>query len=390
MAAIANRRFVFFDDRHLLLANEEYCRKMQWQSAWSRIRIGFLAAVNANGTSNITDCLCAFGVCSGNTAPVSAYAADSFIGASLIGNIAPLSTRTLTYNGGVNPYYSGTTGQIFRKNGAFNSTAALSAQAFFPLAATGTQRRRAPFFIDIQRGTAGGSAGTVTISVYGCSSSTVLFDYRPDHLLDGLDQIGTPVIYGQTMTVLVTNSSTLSISDASGALDTLCLYWSRAAYPLEVYAVGACVIADNGWQPGEQGGAIEFFGSYPPITNIPSSGLLTGGRGWAAQGTVYGTYANDYPQVGLAGTSSGFPYDAFRNYGTTSNVYGTSINAGTGWASSATFYGSLAVSALPQYGLAGTTANMPWDTFESYAVGAVVSGVTVNSGSGWGGAAIIN
>lgn len=241
MAAITSRFFQSFEDRTLLLANEEWCRRLSFANAWTRIRIGALVSVNSGTTSNVTDCTLFFGLCSGKTAPASANLATNFLGASLVGSPVPLSTRTLTYAAGVNPYYTATLGHVFRRISQTITSAVFSSGLAVALAWTGTQRRRSPIIIDLLR--PNNFVGAVTINVYAPSAATVLFDYRPDHLLDGLDQLGTPVINGQTMTVLA-SSSAVSSSEAEGALETLCLYWGRATYPLEVYAVGACLVAD--------------------------------------------------------------------------------------------------------------------------------------------------
>ncbi len=438
MASISKRSFLFTDKNLLTLANEEWCRTLPNGNNWVRIRLGFLAAVSSNSTRNITDAACFFGLCAGKTAPSSAWNAQNFVGVSLIGGAAPLSTRTLTYGSATNPYYSATTGQIFRR---FNQTITASnfgssAAAFVP-AAVGTQRRRVPFIIDIQRQTGGG--GLYTFFVYGVQANvTTAFDFRPDHLLDMVDQLGTPASFSQTMTVLGSNQ-TINVSEVEGGFDTICLYWGRQAYPLEVYAIAASISTDAPYPSAAWGGATENFDSYQVGSVVPSAGTLNAGNGWTSTWVVSGTsmgtsqfglagtttgaydsfdsysvgtflpnmrkgsnWAGTYSltgtwpnldaQVGYAGTSAGMPYDTAGSYAITSGSLVT-LDKGIGFASPgtvATYTGTTYYNLTPQSGYAGTSCSFPYDDFESYSVGAVVSGVTINAGTSWIGNGIIN
>jgi hypothetical protein len=263
-------------------------------------------------------------------------------------------------------------------------TATAIASANIAAAGLGTLKRRSPIFIDFLKVAAG-----VTINVYGCSTTTVLVDYRPDHLLSGVDQLGTPVINGQTMTVLLTASTALSISGAMGNPNSLCFYWSSYQFPMELYALAASVISSPLTAYEEDySGAIETFDLYnaPGVTGTVDASTLSSGSGWTAAPVFYGTAFNANMLMGQAGTSVGSPDEPFQQYYAGTVYSGTLINAGTGWASTSAIYG---------YSNPGTYAGLygtigyPNDGFEQYGTGAVTSDVTVSSGTGWVGAALV-
>lgn len=378
MAAISKRTFLFTDKNLLLLANEEWVRLLPNGGNWARIRIGFLAAVSSNSTSNILDCPCFFGLCAGNTAPSSAFNTRNFVGVSAIGAATTPTARLLTYNAVTQPYYSTTTGQIFRRFDQTNvATNFGSASAVFVPAAVGPQRRRCPFVVDISRQSGGG--GLYTFNVYSPSSATAAFDYRPDHLLDMVDQLGTPVSYGQTMTVL-SSAQTLNAGDELGCLDSICLYWGRQAYPLEVYAIAASVITDTPWPQTPVGGALETFDTYSVGSVAPAAGTLNQGIGWSGTFTSYGS-SNPNFQLGISGTSSGFPGEDFEAYSVGSIATFSTINQGTGWSGTFTYFGSAL--GTNQFGLAGTSTGN-FDSFETYGLGTVLT-AQLNAGVGWPG-----
>jgi hypothetical protein len=395
MASISKRTFLYTDKNYLTLANEEWCRTLPNGNTWSRIRLGMLCAVTPNGTSNITDCALFFGVSSGKTAPSSATNATNFVGASIVGAAAPLSTRALSYaaSSNTNPYYSLTIGQVFRRFEQTIVATNFNTQAgiLVPVATAGmsvsggaanagAQRRRCPIIVDITRQT--GGAGLYTIAVYGLTgNSTNQYDFRPDQLLDMVDQTGTPVSYGVTLTGWSTTATTVVASDVEGGLDTICLYWGRQAYPLEVYAIAASVITDMPYPQVTTGGALDTFDSYQVGSVAPAAGTLSLGTGWAGTFTFYGS-SNPNFQFGLAGTSSGFPGDDFESYAVGSNAVSLgTISYGTGWAGTATFYGTSL--GTRQYGLSGTSSGL-FDTFENYSVGTAISGA-LNQGIGFSG-----
>lgn len=435
MAQITKRTLLFQDKNLLLMFDDEWVRTLPF-SNWVRIRIGVLCAVSPNGTSNITDAGFYMGVSSGKVNPGSAYNATSFFGISVVGPAAPGSTRTLTYQAGLNtpvtgqnnPYYTSTIGQVFRKIGTavtavnFNTTSAILVPA-----GIGTQRRRIPIILDITRQAGGG--GAYSVSVYGVNSTIMAYDFRQDHLLEMVDNTGTPTVYGQSLVLYATNLATVFGSDLDGQLDTISIYWSRSAYPLELYAVACSVITDMAYPATAYGGAYDTMEVYS-VGSINTGGTLTGGGGWASGGYAFYGTSNAGSQFGLAGTSvrspldtfeayavgsvstglisqgtgwtsaatlggtnnpatgtgyfgttAGFPYDTLDNYAVTTYVYGSNVNAGLGWATDASFYGTANLSNGTGY--VGTVDGFPYDTFDGYAVGTVVSNVTINAGSFW-------
>jgi len=389
-ATVSTRAFAYVPDNTLKFSGE-YLRQFRILNQWQRIRLGVLCAITPDGTSSITDVPLVLGICTGNQG-VGNWWTPYFVGASLIGPYVTISARTATWNQNTNnPYYSFTAGQSFKKlETTLSAITTLSATNGVP-AFTGWFKRRAAYYIDIIKSLGGSGAGTVT--VYGPNAAAVQsFDARPDHFLAGLDAAGIPVVNGQTYVSL--GSTAVNLSEALGPLDTFNLLWTRQAFPLEISAMGASVVYANEVYYGI-GGADETFEQYyvysgTAISNgstpVPSD-VLSGGTGWGGPIVLGGSYANPSVQIGLAGTSSGFPDDNFESY-SVGSLYSGGSNGGIGWSTTIIMGGSYS-NLGAQVGLAGTSSGFPDDTFESYGTGTVISGVTINLGTGWQGAAYI-
>lgn len=337
-AAIIKRDFTSVYDTALNLGGASYLRKLTYGGGWSRIRIGALVGVSPNSTSSISDAVLMLGLCSGTDYPGSSYQARSAYGFSFNGSPVPGSTRTLSYtaNSGF-PYYTTTTGVFYRRTTPVGWQVGGGAGALFlPLAYTGTQKRRFPIYVDITRNL-GGGAGVSSIAYGVGDATTAQRDFRPDHFLEGLDQIGTPFVYGSTLTATATGTA-IQIGDEFGPLDTLELFWSSNAFPLEIYAVGAVIINPTVNSAGEPytdaGGGIDFFQQYTPNAQITDFSF---GSGFTSAGTVYG-YSAGTTFVGIPGTSGGVPMDNFEQYAAGSVTSGVTLNAGTGWNSYGTIY----------------------------------------------------
>ena len=304
---------------------------------------------------------------------------QNFLGGALGNPALNPAARAWTYNAGTsnNAYYTTPAAYVFRRYWQ-NVASATSTTGAIAQAGVGTQKRRSPFFLDITRSV--GGAGVTTMTLWGPSTATVLFDYRQEHLLDGIDQPGLPTINGQAMTQLAT-SAVIPASDSLGPLDSICFYWSCQFPTIELYAITAWVLTDLSW-PASDGGVYDSMGTASPFSiysagSISSAGTVNQGLGWAGPYAFYGT-GNDALQVGYAGTSIGNPIDLFEQYAVGTAV----VNAGTGFSGPAVFYGTSNLGA--QYGYAGTTI-ADLDKFESYGTGAVVSGVTISGGTFWSG-----
>lgn len=340
-ASIIKRDFTTVYSNALELGGASYLRKLTYGGGWSRIRIGALVGITANGTSNISDGILLLGLCSGQEYPASSNATRSAFGFSFIGSPVLGSTRTQTYtaNSGY-PYYSPTSGVVYRRTTPVGWQVSSAAGAFFlPVAYTGTQKRRFPIYVDITRGL-GGAVNTATIAYGVTVAGTAQLDFRPDHFLEGLDQISTPSIYSTALTASTTITSP-NLGDEFGPLDTFELFWSLNAFPLEVYAVGAVIInpifnaLTGEYYPDTAGGGIDFVQQYTPDTEI--TGFNSFGTGFTEAGTVYGSsYGTNV--INLLGTSGGVPVDNFEQYITGTVISGVTLNAGTGWSGNGLIY----------------------------------------------------
>lgn len=399
-ASIVQRNFVYIPDKILKLGGAAWIRKLPVSTQpWFRIRIGLICAVTPDSTNNINDVLFTLGICSGNQYPGASANTLNFLGASIIGAPTVGATRLMTYTASTNgPYYSTTAGNFFAKTeGSIYSSGA----AFNPVAMLSTTQdtasvyqRRTLLVLDITRPT--GGTGSTAMTIYGPSSTLVQYtDYRPDDLQMALDQLGTPTIRGQAMSVLSSNSTVVT-SPLVGDFDTMEIFWSSTQFPLEISAIGAVVLAPPAIYT-DTGIAIDSFESYGTTSgSIAEASFLTGGSGWSAAGSIgydtsLGASANTSnlaaqvyaSQLGTTCT----PNDNFEQYATGTLNSGVTVSLGTFFYSPATVISVAGLPAPQVYTQYVGTTNQPDDPFEQYATGTVNSGVTVNAGSYWGGAA---
>jgi hypothetical protein len=171
--------------------------------------------------------------------------------------------------------------------------------------------------------------------------------------------------------------------------------------------------ADTGFTSATSNLAAQVYTQYVGTTNSPdetfeqyatgtvdSGTTISLGTFWTGNAFVTSFAANPVPQVyiELAGTGVGSPYETWEQYGTTSGTLVDYIY-GSYWGAAGTIYtGSfsrLVVSTSNPLALSGTQAlagtgsGSPYDTFEFYGTGTVVSGVTLAGGSFWGGIGLI-
>lgn len=472
-ASIIERNFAYVPDRILKLGGASWLRPLggpALSTPWERIRLGVLCAATPNGASGLNDIVFTLGLCASAANPGAAYSTDNYIGASLIGSEVTGATRTLTYNAGSgNPYFSCSVGRGFRKlnSSTATNTANFSSGLLLPLAGySGFYQRRAIIIVDIAK-TAGGS-GAVTFNVYYSTTAATVqaIDMRPDSLFEALDQFATPSVRGGTFTQVLT-STALNYSPLGGDVNTFEIFWSNAAFPLEISALGASIVRPLIYSGvSATGVADETFEEYAISSgSIAQAGFLTGGSGWSDPGSVSydtlsyntGTLANSsnlapqvytqyvgttnspdepfeqyatgtvipgvtvnlgsfwtsplypvgnpenpYPlasYIDLVGTVVGFPFDTMESYVVNGSTTST-FDGGSFWGSTGTVYsygsfdyvGTTSPNAYPLFfgSLAGTSYGTPYDTFESYGTGTVISGVTLDAGSYWSGNGTIN
>lgn len=330
-AQAATRVYQFVPDNVLQLANAEFRRKIFVGNQWQRIRLGFLASVVPNGIQNDVALLqCLFGMSSSVGPGVSQANTANFIGVSLIG--APPAGNTLTYTTGYpNNYYARSSENVFAKLGAAYTlgTADTSALVWCPQGVGNF--RRFPYILDITR--PAGGAGTYTLSVYGVAAAGATVDHRPDHFFSCLDITGTPVSNGVTLTVIC-NARTISWSEIGGPLDTISLYWSKISSPLEVSAIGAA-IQDVTIYGETSGGYIESWGAGTLTPDIYSYGTVLSGTLTPSYATgpisSSGSAANLAIYDTVSGTSTG-PADSFDSYSVGTVDSGLTLTGGLGWA----------------------------------------------------------
>lgn len=229
MAAIGSRTFALEPtaDKYLALSSEEWVRTLTIGSTWDQLRVGLMVAMTPNGTTDTLSATLQIGVCSGSTNTLrTPLTTNGYF--SLITSEA----TTLTYNAGAgNPYHVVTSSQAGRRVAATTTLITNDTADHYIATNTGAIQRRTPIYVDFQKTAA-------LIKFYRWqTASFVQQDYSRAQFLDGMQISGTPTVGGNLM--VVSSQITQIFSEAAGGLDTISVYWNKAGFPLEVYAISA-------------------------------------------------------------------------------------------------------------------------------------------------------
>jgi len=229
MASIGSRSFALepTTDKYLSLTGEEWVRTMSIGSTWDRLRVGLMVAIVPNGTSDILSATLQVGVCSGSTNTLrTPTTTNGYF------DLVTSEDTTLTYNaGGGNPYHVVTSRTFGKRVGSTTTLGSAATEDHYLPTTTGSTQRRAPIYVEFNK------TGAL-LTFYGWNTASfVQQDYSRAQFLDGLQTSGTPTVGGNLM---VPSSQTTQIfSDAAGGLDTISVYWNKAGFALEVYALSA-------------------------------------------------------------------------------------------------------------------------------------------------------
>jgi hypothetical protein len=140
----------------------------------------------------------------------------------------------LNYGAGSgNPYFSSGGSWPATRVGAGLVAGTGAAVSFILTSNVGSTQRRSPLYVDIQKGSPN---YTITRWVPDLSQGPFQSgDCSPANFLTSLE-VPTPTWQNINLT---SSSAALAASETPGALDTFDLFWNKAAFPLEVYAIAA-------------------------------------------------------------------------------------------------------------------------------------------------------
>lgn len=238
MASIGSRLFNAVGDKYVSLANEELVRTLQIGTDWTKLRIGVLLAVTPDGTNNLASAALMMGVCSGTTNPYGAASTTNFVGAAFHASAPGATSGTLTYNANSgNPVFTSVGTWPATRVGTTLGNATGSATAFMLTTNTGSPQRRSPLFLDITKG-----SPNYTVVRWTPSSSQSSFlngDCTLGELLNMLEVV-SPTWLGIALSSI---SATIAASETAGAFDSVDLFWNKAGFPLEVYALAVARLA---------------------------------------------------------------------------------------------------------------------------------------------------
>ena len=230
MANIGSRTFNLIGDKYLTLANEEFVRTLAIGNDWTRLRLGLLLALPTDGTSDLQGADLVWGLCAGKSNPFGAASTKNFLGMKFGMGTGP---DVMTYNSnGSNPYFWAGRGYL-KKLGATRSPFERNGLEFHRLATnTGALPRRSAHFMEIAKG-----SPNFRVTVWSLPVTGLAKDFTPAHLLEGLEQPGSIITNGENLGSGA--DVTVDFDEGAGALDTVDLYWNKAGFPLEVYALAA-------------------------------------------------------------------------------------------------------------------------------------------------------
>jgi hypothetical protein len=225
MPQIGERIFVLGGNKkYCALTNEEIVRYIG--TDWTSIRIGLLAAINTDGTNNITGRL-AVGVCSGSTNPVMAATTTLFCG---MRNLSSAGAYVYNANAGF-PYFSNGITYGLRRVGNTDTTAGVGNTNMFVTTNTGSLQRRSLIYVDLNK------IGANSEQTWTNNTTQFGIDFNYSHFLEGLEYPGNPVV--QNTSLFGNTIQTLSsFSEAPGPLDHVDIAWSGLSQAFEIYAFG--------------------------------------------------------------------------------------------------------------------------------------------------------
>jgi len=230
MANIGSRVFNLVSDKYLSLANEEFVRTLAIGSNWSRLRLGMLMALTPDEPNNLGGVLFTLGLCAGKTNPFGAASTTNFFGA-LFGSNPAGNTLTYVANSGSPYYWSGR--NVMKRVGATTTGATgFTSESHRIATNTGSLQRRSLHFVEFLKG-----SPNYTMTFWTAPLTGMANDFTPAHLLDGLEQAGSITVNGETFGA--GTAMTLAFDETAGTLDSVDLFWNRAAHPIEVHALSA-------------------------------------------------------------------------------------------------------------------------------------------------------
>lgn len=247
-ASILSRTINTVLDKGLVLANDYCARKIAIGTDWATVRIGFLLAINPNGsTQSIRGLRFLIGLCSGTQNPVGSASPGHFVGMNLGSNYDAPSELAYLPNSGY-PYFKTGSPRLIRiASGVVEQQVSQSAFSFGIALPAQPQDRRLPIVLQI----------TKHASIYGI---TTLIPTGNSSYADAVTRINIPLVdlitamEGATMTNVKeilgamvgssywfqedsANGYSLTGTDASGPLDTINISWPIASRFLEIGAI---------------------------------------------------------------------------------------------------------------------------------------------------------
>lgn len=224
---------------YFTLANEEYIRKFAWGNGWNRIRIGILYAVQGGVTFSLVQN--GLGVCSSsspidNTQGQKSTNTTQWAGCFLAG--AGYGNVTLTYNAGPPPYYTyNDAGRAVKQVNSYSPAAFGGPGATYVGAAGGAASYRGWMFVDLEKFS--GTYWNQTGLFLPFSLAQLQYNITMQELTYGCQQLRSQALSLRGAAMTNQTNGALNPFVEQTPADSISIYWSATATPMEVYGIAA-------------------------------------------------------------------------------------------------------------------------------------------------------
>ena len=245
MPVIFSRNFASGTQQYLTLGPSDYTRTLSIGSSWQRLRIGILTALStvSENAWPLRQCSLSLGIGAGSASSVSVQAPAHAFGFGLPAAPSLIASANFTYNAGTagNSYFStsGTSYHFFKWAAGVQTTANVGSLATaLPSNTTlgGALARRGILILDINKSAL--VTGNITQGVMVSAAGHMTVDLTSDNLYSALASPAGITIQGTAMTTLALGNSLTFNESINGILDTVFVYWSNTAVPLQLYEIG--------------------------------------------------------------------------------------------------------------------------------------------------------
>lgn len=249
---MAIKSYTFLADgpkKYLEITNGEYIRRIAVSNNWSVIKLAISYSVATNGTSNVSTCYWALGMCSSKGAGYGGY--SSVNTSNFTGWVSSLQDTNVASQGEALQYVANNGFPLLRNNATsggyktirshISTNIVANATGGLPYFPTQGSSRRNLFYVVIYRNNSGATGNLQAFDKE--SNNGISFDCNQRSISQvinyGAAQV-TPTSLDVYWTVC--SLATSPVSDAQGELDSINFYWNQPVFAVQIYGIYGQVI----------------------------------------------------------------------------------------------------------------------------------------------------